>query len=41
VKSLVANLSLEIAEKILKKNLSDDKSQKELAQNYIKDLKLN
>ncbi len=41
VKALVANLSLEIAEKILQKNLSDDKAQKSLAQEYIKDLKLN
>ena len=41
VKALVADLSLEIAEKILQKNLSDDKAQKSLAQDYIKDLKLN
>jgi len=41
VKALVANLSLEIAEKILQKNLTDDKAQKSLAQEYIKDLKLN
>ena len=41
VKALVANLSLEIAGKILQKNLSDDKAQKNLTQEYIKDLKLN
>ncbi len=41
VKALVANLSLDIAGKILQKNLSDDKAQKNLTQEYIKDLKLN
>jgi F-type H+-transporting ATPase subunit b len=41
VKSLVANLSLEVAGKILQRNLVDDKAQKSLTQEYIKDLKLN
>jgi F-type H+-transporting ATPase subunit b len=41
VKALVANLSLEVAGKILQKNLADDKAQKTLTQEYIKDLKLN
>ena len=41
VKALVANLSLEIAGKILQKNLTDDKAQKNLTQEYIKDLNLN
>jgi F-type H+-transporting ATPase subunit b len=41
VKSLVANLSLEVAGKILQKNLADDNAQKSLTQEYIKDLKLN
>ena len=41
VKAMVANLSLEIAGKILQKNLSDDKAQKSLTQEYIKDLNLN
>ena len=41
VKALVANLSIEIASKILQKNLADDKAQKNLTQEYIKDLKLN
>lgn len=41
VKAQVAMFSLEIAEKLIKKNLSDDKAQKELAETYIKDLKLN
>lgn len=41
VKAQVAQFSLEIAEKLIKKNLSDDKSQRELTETLIKDLKLN
>jgi F-type H+-transporting ATPase subunit b len=41
VREQVAMFSLEIAEKLVKKNLSDDKSQKDLANTFIKDLKLN
>jgi F-type H+-transporting ATPase subunit b len=41
VKSQVAMFSLEIAEKLIKNNLKEDKAQKELADMYIKDLKLN
>ncbi|MEQ1586813.1 MAG: F0F1 ATP synthase subunit B [Cyclobacteriaceae bacterium] len=41
VKEQVAMFSIEIAEKLIKKNLSDDKAQKELANTFIKDLKLN
>ncbi len=41
VKALVANLSLEVAGKILRKNLVDNKAQNDLTQEYIKDLKLN
>ena len=41
IKIQVAMFSLEIAEKLLKENLSNDKAQKELVQNYIKDLKVN
>jgi len=41
VKAQVAQFSLDIAEKIIKKNLADDKSQKELVDTFIKDLKLN
>ncbi len=41
VKVQVAAFSLEIAEKLIKKNLSDDKSQKELVESYLKDLKAN
>jgi F-type H+-transporting ATPase subunit b len=41
VRAQVAAFSLEIAEKLIKKNLSDDKSQKDLADTFIKDLKLN
>ncbi|SHG93537.1 F-type H+-transporting ATPase subunit b [Chryseolinea serpens] len=37
----VSNFSLEIAEKLLKKNLSDDSSQKALVDSYLKDLKIN
>jgi F-type H+-transporting ATPase subunit b len=41
VKIQVAMFSLEIAEKLMKKNLSNDKEQKALAESYIKDLKIN
>lgn len=41
VKIQVATFALDVAEKLLKKNLSDDKSQKALVDTYIKDLKLN
>ena len=41
VREQVASFSLQVAEKLMKKNLSDDKSQKELISGYIKDLKLN
>jgi len=41
VKDLVASLSLEIAEKILREKLSDDASQKALVSNFIKDVKVN
>lgn len=41
IKEQVVNLSVEIAEKILKQNLSDDKSQKDLASRLINDIELN
>ena len=41
VRAQVASFSIEIAEKLLKKNLSSDKSQKDLVEGFIKDLKLN
>ncbi len=41
VKDLVASLSLEIAEKVLREKLSDDKSQKALVSKFIKDVKVN
>lgn len=41
VKIQVALFSLEVAEKLMKKNLSSDKEQKALVEGYIKDLKLN
>ena len=41
VRIQVARFSLDIAEKLMKKKLSDDKSQKELVETYIKDLKIN
>ncbi|MFN3840826.1 MAG: F0F1 ATP synthase subunit B [Cyclobacteriaceae bacterium] len=41
VKIQVALFSLQVAEKLMKKNLADDKAQKELVEAYIKDLKIN
>lgn len=41
IKELVASLSVEIAEKILKKELDDKKDQQELIRSSLKDLKLN
>jgi F-type H+-transporting ATPase subunit b len=41
VKVQVAMFSLEIAEKLMKKNLADDKAQRELVDSYIKDIKVN
>ncbi|MEX2234249.1 MAG: F0F1 ATP synthase subunit B [Cyclobacteriaceae bacterium] len=41
IKVQVAMFSLEIAEKLMKKNLSGDKAQKELVESYVKDLKVN
>jgi F-type H+-transporting ATPase subunit b len=41
VKVQVAMFSLEIAEKLIKKNLSGDKAQKDLVETYVKDLKIN
>lgn len=41
VKQEVASLSLEIAEKILRENLSDDKKQKQLAETYLRELNIN
>jgi F-type H+-transporting ATPase subunit b len=41
VRTQVAMFSLQVAEKLMKTKLADDKSQKELVENYIKDLKIN
>jgi len=41
VKQQVALFSLQVAERLMKKNLSDDKSQKDLIDSYIKEIKLN
>jgi F-type H+-transporting ATPase subunit b len=41
VKTLVAQLSLQITEKILRKSLDGDKAQKELINEFVKDLNLN
>ena len=41
IKDQVAELSIQITEKLLKKNLSDDKSQQELIKGYMKNIKLN
>ncbi|MDN5212675.1 F0F1 ATP synthase subunit B [Fulvivirgaceae bacterium BMA12] len=41
IKGQVASLSIEIAEKLLRKNLEDDKAQKSLVNEFIKDLNNN
>jgi F-type H+-transporting ATPase subunit b len=41
VKSQVAALTLEVTEKLLRKNLSNDSAQKELVDGFVKELKLN
>jgi F-type H+-transporting ATPase subunit b len=41
VRQQVALFSLQVAEKLMKKNLADDKSQKDLIESYIKDIKPN
>ncbi|NOT75466.1 MAG: F0F1 ATP synthase subunit B [Cyclobacteriaceae bacterium] len=41
VRAQVATFSLEIAEKLMKKNLSTDKAQKEMVDGFMNDLKLN
>jgi F-type H+-transporting ATPase subunit b len=41
VKNLVASLSLDIAEKVLRKNLEDKKVQEALVSDLIKDIKVN
>ena len=41
VRAQVALFSIEIAEKLIKKNLASDNSQKALVEEFIKDLKLN
>ncbi len=41
VRTQVAQFSLDIAEKLMRKNLSGDKAQKEMVDGFIKDLKLN
>ena len=41
MKSVISSFSLEIAEKILKEHLSDDKKQKDLVNNYLENIKLN
>lgn len=41
VRVQVAMFSLQVAEKLMKKNLAGDKEQKDLVEGYIKDLKLN
>jgi F-type H+-transporting ATPase subunit b len=41
VKVQVAMFSLQVAEKLMKKNLSTDKAQKDLVEEYIKDIKVN
>lgn len=41
IKDQVAELSLQISEKLLKKSLESDKAQKELLEKYIDELKMN
>lgn len=41
VKNLVASLSVDIAEKLLREKLSDDKSQKALIDKFLKEVKVN
>ncbi|GAB1446939.1 MAG: F0F1 ATP synthase subunit B [Cyclobacteriaceae bacterium] len=41
VKEQVAIFSLEVAEKLMRKNLSDDKAQRELTNRFVEELKLN
>jgi F-type H+-transporting ATPase subunit b len=41
IKEQVASLSVEIAEKIIRKHLKSDKDQQELINNILKDIKLN
>lgn len=41
VKNQVAQLSLQVAEKLLRKELTDKKAQKELVSDYIKDIQIN
>lgn len=41
VRVKIATFALEVAEKLMKKNLAEDKAQKALVEDYIKDLKLN
>lgn len=41
VKNQVAILTLEVTEKLLRKTLSDEKSQKALVDEFVKDIKLN
>lgn len=41
VKIQVAMFSLDVAEKLMKKNLANDAAQKELVEGYIKDVKIN
>lgn len=41
MKSVISSFSLEIAEKLLKEHLSDDKKQKELVNSYLENVKLN
>ncbi len=41
LKNQIAVLSIEIAEKIVRENLSSDEAQKKLAANYVNELKLN
>jgi F-type H+-transporting ATPase subunit b len=41
VRTQVSMFALDVAEKLMRKNLSNDKAQKDLVEGYVKDLKIN
>lgn len=41
IKGLIASLSIEVAEKVLREKLSDDKSQKDLVDKFIEEIEIN
>ena len=41
IKEQVASLSVELAERLMRRNMADDKSQRELVDQFIKDITTN